>query len=128
MSQTARNRRSRHRLSGVRRNLIVEFLEARQLLASDIHQPMDVNQDSVVSPSDALQVINSLSGTTARQEQHDVNRDGEVTPLDALQIINHLASSPTFSPSLSSAVALEQPPAPMLSPDFVDWSFPQSVR
>ena len=76
--------------------------------------PLDVNQDSRVSPHDALLIINHLmvhgaqpvpapgvtpqSATTGDQDSGsaqtsylDVNGDNVVSPLDALNVINLLA-------------------------------------
>lgn len=58
----------------------------------------DVNQDNIVSPLDALVVINDLNRRGGRLLQGlnlegyfiDVNDDGWLTPLDALVVINHL--------------------------------------
>lgn len=63
--------------------------------ASDLR---DVNGDGVVSPLDALLIINDLTARGARQlttSDHsglmiDVNRDGFVSPLDPLLVINQL--------------------------------------
>ena len=61
--------------------------------------PADVNDDGLVSPLDALLVINGL--TTGDYDQHwfaDVSGDGVVSPLDPLLVINHLnagAARPT---------------------------------
>jgi hypothetical protein len=60
--------------------------------------PLDVNADTRISPSDALIVINSLNRGFAEAEQNsslstffpDVSGDGRITPLDALLVINHL--------------------------------------
>lgn len=64
----------------------------------NLHHPLDVNSDGVVSPIDALLVINYLnSGLPARLEGvpsgpplRDVNGDGYISPLDALLVINYL--------------------------------------
>ncbi len=58
--------------------------------------PMDVNQDGIVSPLDALWIINALNeaalGATdsTRLGALDVSRDGELSPVDALLVINQL--------------------------------------
>ncbi len=60
--------------------------------------PADVNQDGLVSPLDALIVINELTENGARplgagvppQNMVDVNGDRLVTPLDALVVIDEL--------------------------------------
>ncbi|WP_182865003.1 Ig-like domain-containing protein [Rhodopirellula sp. JC639] len=58
--------------------------------------PEDVNNDGLVTPSDALTVINTLArdgeGETAANGMYtDVNGDMKTTALDALRVINHLA-------------------------------------
>jgi hypothetical protein len=64
-------------------------------------RPENVNNDGVISPLDALLVINELnaSGTHSLPAQRprplappffDVSRDGRVSPLDALLVINYL--------------------------------------
>lgn len=64
-------------------------------------KPLDVNADGVVSPIDALLVINYLNtgfnllpepkaGELAPPPYVDVNQDGRVTPIDALLVINEL--------------------------------------
>ena len=64
--------------------------------------PLDVTADGLVSPLDALVVINQLNAAGSRllgqlpnapngpADYFDVNGDGAITPLDALQIINAL--------------------------------------
>jgi hypothetical protein len=60
--------------------------------------PVDVNDDQMVSPVDALIVINDLNrngirallGDNQTGNYVDVNGDGYATPLDALLVINHL--------------------------------------
>lgn len=65
------------------------------------HQPFDVDGDNVVTPLDALLVLNAMSqnggpGPIGDFPWHgqfwDVNGDGQVTPLDALLILNYLNS------------------------------------
>lgn len=62
---------------------------------------LDVNDDTVVSPVDALLIINELNGSegarpllqrAARGPYLDVNGDDHVTPIDALLILNELNS------------------------------------
>ncbi|MEM1227273.1 MAG: dockerin type I domain-containing protein [Planctomycetota bacterium] len=66
----------------------------------------DVNRDGVVTPLDALSVINVLNGMpTSDPMSYDVNGDETVTSLDALMVINQLNStSETETPSRRSAV------------------------
>lgn len=64
--------------------------------------PLDVNNDGIVQPLDALRVINDLNRSTARALTDadpippylDANGDGSVTPLDALRVINYLNRNP----------------------------------
>ncbi len=77
--------------------------------------PLDVNQDGVVSPLDALMIINELdlqsSGAVipaATLANCDVNGDGVLTALDALQVINYLAQ---FGPSGDQATSAVASPA-----------------
>jgi uncharacterized protein GlcG (DUF336 family) len=93
----------------ISRTLRMENLERRELLAvaagTSLHNavlPADVNNDLLVTPLDALVVLNTigrqqtgeaeaqLAGATPAQFP-DVNNDGEVTPLDALKVLHHLA-------------------------------------
>ncbi|MFO0942615.1 MAG: dockerin type I domain-containing protein [Pirellulales bacterium] len=84
------------------RRLIVESLENRSLMAADCHNllaPLDVNDDSIVTPSDAVMVINNLNSADRTVQDPstegyvDVNDDGNFSPSDALKVINHLNSS-----------------------------------
>lgn len=50
----------------------------------------DVNGDGVISPLDALLVINALSPNTPYELRLDINQDGFISPLDALLVINQL--------------------------------------
>lgn len=82
--------------------MLLERLESRELLASDFHNtvlPLDVSGDGVVSPLDALQVINDLNANGSRELQPpagevesfiDTNGDCNLSPIDALLIINAL--------------------------------------
>ncbi|MDV6034624.1 MAG: hypothetical protein F9B45_31940 [Phycisphaera sp. RhM] len=62
--------------------------------------PHDVNNDGIVSPRDALKVINVLAriqggfggiSLASSDSFYDVNDDGQATPRDALNVINFLA-------------------------------------
>ena len=71
---------------------------------SNLRNPMDVNDDSFVSPVDALTVINTLTSDGSRPVSQyslaaggqlpagyvDVSLDGFVSPIDALLVINFL--------------------------------------
>ncbi|MEM6472926.1 MAG: dockerin type I domain-containing protein, partial [Planctomycetota bacterium] len=62
--------------------------------------PMDANRDGIISPRDALFVINSIRQDTTGMDSDarmrllagiaDVNRDDLVSPRDALMVINYL--------------------------------------
>ncbi|MEZ6117283.1 MAG: dockerin type I domain-containing protein [Pirellulaceae bacterium] len=55
--------------------------------------PLDVNRDNVISPIDALMVINYLNMPQAQRvfsTALDVSRDGNISPIDALLVINQL--------------------------------------
>ena len=67
--------------------------------------PVDVTDDGIVSPLDALLIINELNNSGARllsppDEDNapppfiDVNGDNFVAPLDALLVINYLNNPP----------------------------------
>ncbi|MCO8121961.1 Ig-like domain-containing protein [Stieleria sp. TO1_6] len=71
--------------------------------------PEDVNNDGVVTPSDALSVINALARegegeSGGRGFFTDVNGDSKTTALDALRVINHLAVALTASTSESESI------------------------
>ena len=60
--------------------------------------PEDVNDDGIVTPVDALTVINTMARGgegefAARGIYTDVNGDSITTAVDALRVINHLATS-----------------------------------
>jgi hypothetical protein len=102
-----------------RRALLAERLEERSLLAGNVTgfmsdyynaiKPVDVNNDGILAPIDALLIINELNsrgggyqlmplasggngeGETASHRNYiDVNNDGYVAPIDALLVINAL--------------------------------------
>ncbi len=97
-----------------RRSIHLEKLEARQVLVSDwnnVLQPLNSSGDNtqIVSPIDALLIINELNSPTIRQGPGsalppagtagltpppfvDVNCDNNVTAIDALLIINAINS------------------------------------
>lgn len=76
--------------------------------------PLDVNDDSNVSPFDALLVINRLNSQAVGAEGESVNDglyldpsgDGALTPLDALLIINHLNRPNQGTPVAAVAAAV----------------------
>lgn len=90
----------------------------------------DVNGDNLITPTDALLIINYLNGGGARLLPVsgatsifgflDVKPDGLVTPSDALQIINQLNSSSGGEGELSSQPAVQDVALAQLSfmPDY----------
>src|SRR5207247_3397431 len=70
--------------------------------------PFDVNLDKLVSPADALTVINDLNAegprtlmsgvapTLAMPAMIDVNMDGTLSPGDALAVVNFLNAKSSF--------------------------------
>ncbi|MCA9131826.1 MAG: cadherin-like domain-containing protein, partial [Planctomycetales bacterium] len=98
---------TRRARSGRLRKLRLESLEGRRLLAADLaanHNYIiaeDVNQDFLVSPLDALLVINALNQGGSRSfgegevsaemvAKLDVNGDNYLSPIDVLTVINRL--------------------------------------
>lgn len=116
-----------------RRRLSVERLEDRRLLAGDRQNPrnaLDVDDSGIVSPLDALLVINDLNEMGSRQLPSlmageaptyylDVNGDDWASPLDVLLVINALEDnsqpmaivanlSPESDPNGNGVVLLSQ--------------------
>jgi hypothetical protein len=88
--------------------------------------PADVNGDSVVSPFDALLVINHLNELAAnagilpltnplQAPYLDVNNDRAITPIDALMVINELNAlrTETLQPLAARAGTLPAPAMPV---------------
>ena len=67
---------------------------------------LDVSHDGLVTPLDALLVVNQLNDAArAHDLLLDTNRDGYLSPLDALLIINHLNA--LTLPSISDIAAAQ---------------------
>jgi hypothetical protein len=97
------------------RALRCESLESRSMMAADlvVHnflQPHDVNDDRLVSPSDALRLINSLNAPSATDDPifADVNDDSKLSPLDALVVINSLNTQGATTASQQARLAGKQ--------------------
>ncbi len=80
--------------------------------------PADVNGDGVVSPVDALLVLNELTqrrleGESSARSLHftDVNGDAAVTPLDALRVLNHLSAARSGAVPLTLQQLAQQSPS-----------------
>ena len=100
-----RNRRSSRRL-------MFDSLESRQLMAADFHfghnfvSPEDTDGSGLVSPIDALRVINAInSGTTQSTDLLDVTADDVLSPLDALTVINNLNQLASGEAAVASGVS-----------------------
>lgn len=90
-------------VDSIQRTLILQSLEQRFCMASVMQNaalPLDVNQSGLVSPVDALQVINWINRHAdfelpkVRQESDplvDTNGDGFATAIDALLVLNGLS-------------------------------------
>ncbi len=85
--------------TGVSSNLYREVLAAPSAGWQNLAEPADVNDDSFITPLDALLIINDLNTNGPRTLSQtvvtpppylDVNGDGFLSPLDALVVINHL--------------------------------------
>lgn len=91
----------------------------------NVVNPLDVNRSGVVTPLDALLVINELNAAGARvlalneldiAARVDVNGDGVVSPLDALLVINFLNNSAAAESESFEALAVEVDSSVDLSP------------
>ncbi len=114
------------------RKLRTEFLESRQLMASDmlhnVFDAEDVNDDGQCSPLDALLVIQELNTNASSSSTQanntganhtgagasrtgtgrvfaDVNNDGQRSPADALLVINRLNQRGQNQPSIKDPAA-----------------------
>ncbi len=101
-----------------RRFLRFESLETRALLAADVQllhnfaMPEDCDDSGLVSPLDALIVINELNRPEAvsavdATKMLDVNADGLLSPLDALVVINYLNRQPPNGDATPSFVPIQ---------------------
>lgn len=94
-------------------------------------KPLDVNDDTFISPIDALLVINELNSVAGPRQLTpptagrvpppyiDASQDGYVTSIDALLVLNHLNAPPAgavaarpvaASPMTAAADASDSPP------------------
>jgi CSLREA domain-containing protein len=90
---------------------------------------MDVSGDGLVTPVDALEVLNVLAnqnvnGESARRDSAhaDVNRDGDVTPADALEVLNWLGESHALH------IQTQERTSQSLSPSLIDSVFAEEVE
>ena len=96
----------------------IERLEPRHLMASDWQNASlirDVDNSSLVTPLDALLIINNLNNNGTRElpprAQHagdmlyDVNGDNYLTPLDVLIVINAINSFGNSQPTVVGGLA-----------------------
>ena len=95
-------------------SLHFEQLESRNLLAANvtlIQNPLDapdVNNDTQITPVDALSVINRLNNLSTSPDQIqyflDVNGDRHISSIDALEIIDRLNHPDNFRRMLFSEI------------------------
>jgi len=130
--QSRRPRNARNLKPRSRRVLRPERLEDRMMLNADmpLHNdnfPLDTNGDSLLTPGDALAVINQLNSAQASNtspvafvaegegpvhlKMTDVNADGLVTPNDALRVINALNAEGESGPVLRVTTKIFERPA-----------------
>ena len=106
-----------------RRQRTIEPLESRQLMASDWQNHLlirDVDQSGLVTPLDALILVNEIneSGIRVLQPRHvasvqpyyDVNGDGSLTPLDVLAVINAINVLDDRQPTIVGGLTPESDP------------------
>jgi uncharacterized protein GlcG (DUF336 family) len=131
-SAPQRPTRRRHSPAGLRR---LELLEGRNLLAADGSMlaaqfphnsayPEDVDASGIVSPVDAVLVVNllndlrrsafaadsgSASGESATNFYPDVDGNGILAPLDALRVINQLNAEAEPPPAACTAADTAMP-------------------
>ncbi len=103
IAQFANAQRLKNKRDAFRR-LTIESLETRRLMTFNWRNAvdsLDVNADGVISPVDALLVVNRLNSSQSRQLPNerpakdpylDVTGDYAVSPLDALLVVNLLNS------------------------------------
>ncbi|MEM7475271.1 MAG: dockerin type I domain-containing protein [Planctomycetota bacterium] len=110
---TAKNKRSCHE-----RRLLLETLQPRELLASDLTNPsnhLDVNADEHISAYDALLLISELNspraifaeGESQRLFFPDTSGDGALSALDALLVIEELNAEAESVPMIPDSVTRE---------------------
>ena len=101
-----------------RRQITIERLESRQLMASDWQNATlmrDVDNSSLVTPLDALLLINNLNSEGARELPtrslhtgepfYDVNGDNLLSPLDVLIVINAINKFGDRTPTVVGGLA-----------------------
>lgn len=101
-----------------RRQISIERLESRQLMASDwqnVSLIRDVDNSSIVTPLDVLLLVNNLNSDGTRElpprSQHtgepfyDVNGDNLLTPLDVLIVINAINNFGDRQPTIVGGIS-----------------------
>jgi hypothetical protein len=88
-------------------------------------EPLDVNNDGVVSPVDALIVINDLNSNGMRElpsenpqtvdpRYIDVSGDGFVSPVDVLRVVNFVNSAIGMGEPSGSETSTDKPSSPVV--------------
>ena len=120
--------------SGVVSNLVSDIVDTQRPVWQNPLNPWDVNNDSFVSPLDALLIINRINTEGAGEltaavngpPYLDSNGDGYLSPIDALLVINQLnttlasatlgSTTPNRSPSSVIASANSALATPLAEP------------
>jgi choice-of-anchor C domain-containing protein len=123
---TSKSRFSEYRARRRNRARLIEQLEQRLMLNSDwynIARPTDVNNDMLVTPLDALLVINQLNrrgivpelGQRANRLDSylDTSGDSYLSPLDVLLVINEINQRQDTPNQTLSRIEGEAEPAPV---------------
>ncbi|WP_235908882.1 cadherin-like domain-containing protein [Roseiconus nitratireducens] len=106
-----------HLSPSVSESFVIEVLQ-NQSAFHNVDVPQDVDGNGVVSPIDALTIINYLNiygpgeiGPGDPSFGYDVNGDNDITPLDALLVINFLNTAQNSTGSVSGPPSGENVPA-----------------
>jgi len=106
-----------------RRQRTIEQLESRHLMASDWQNHLlirDVDQSGLVSPADALVLVNTIRqsgshllpprGATSSEPLCDVSGDGWLSPLDVWLVINSLSRLSNRQPAVVAGLTPDSDP------------------
>jgi len=114
------------------REMIVDAAMVSQKPWKNAIRPLDVDNNGVIAPLDALIVINRLNAQgagplpppVASQSPppfYDPNGDNQVTALDALQVINHLNGATAVAAGVAAGEGESLVPTAWAPPDGQEW-------
>ncbi|MCA9137062.1 MAG: VCBS repeat-containing protein, partial [Planctomycetales bacterium] len=91
-------------------------IEALGRSENSIVTPQDVNGNGMISPLDALQIINGIASQffDIPDWRFDTNRDGQISPRDALFVINTIAQQQSVNAGLVGEEIDDDEPAVVL--------------